>query len=464
MTRKIALKFIVTVFIAAQTATALAADTTMLPIEDQPNEADSLAERPAPENEFTLNFDLLTRGEVRKGGLSSDDNSDDFAAFVVERTLFGMQYDRKGLTSKVTAQHSGTWGSNETNSFNIYEAWANIHSSNGFFAKIGRQNLSYDDQRIFGADNWAMTAISHDALKVGFERANHKIHLIGAFNQNINNMNGGTFFKGGLQTYKAMEAAWYHYDLPLKKHGKDGKKIPTLGISLLFTNLGLQTENPGDSSTIQQQLAGTYVKYDSDRLTAEAATYIQRGKEVNSLPVEAWMFSSKLSYRFYNQLNVYGGYDYLSGDKQFAVPRGGDIGLVHHDKVRGFSSINGSHHKFYGAMDFFYVSTYVSGFTPGLQNVYIGFTGSPIKNITADVSYHYLATATKLEERNQDLGQEIELSLTYSLKKDINISAGYSYMSGTQTMEDLKRTSEDRALRWGWIMLSVSPSVLKFKW
>ena len=37
-----------------------------------------------------------------------------------------------------------------------------------------------------------------------------------------------------------------------------------------------------------------------------------------------------------------------------------------------FYSLYGSHHKFYGAMDFFYVRTFVNGFSPGLQNLYCG--------------------------------------------------------------------------------------------
>ncbi len=140
---------------------------------------DTMSAPKAKENRFTVDVNLLTRGELRNGGLSNTENDDQTAAFVIERTLLGMEYERPGLSARVTAQHSGTWGSKETNSFNLYEAWARLQSKKGLFVQIGRQNLNYDDQRIFGADNWAMTAMSHDALKIGYEGHGHKIHIIG---------------------------------------------------------------------------------------------------------------------------------------------------------------------------------------------------------------------------------------------------------------------------------------------
>ena len=229
------------------------------------------------ENKLVIDLDFLTRGELRKGGLSNEEGADDQATFVIARTLLGIGYQRPGLIAHATAQHSGVWGSNETNSFNIYEAWVDLNTKNGFFAKVGRQSLSYDDQRIFGSDDWAMTAMSHDALKLGYEGHGHKLHVIGAFNQNIANIDGGTYFTGGLQPYKAMETVWYHYDV---------KKIP-IGISLLFTNIGMQSDKEHkDTCTYQQQLFGTYIDYHTKKLTAEAAFYYQTGKEEHGIPVE----------------------------------------------------------------------------------------------------------------------------------------------------------------------------------
>ena len=412
----------------------------------------------AQEGKLVIDANFLTRGEIRDGGLVKGDEEDegietpeDFAAFILERTMFGMSYDKPGFSSKLTAQHSGTWGSSEGGTFNVYEAWVQLNSAKGFFAKLGRQNLSYDDQRIFGADDWAMTARSHDVLKLGYEGKGHKIHLIGGFNQNAVNMKGGTYFTGGLQAYKAIQALWYHYDIPRTN----------LSASLVFLNMGMQGGEKGvDEKVFQQQIAGAYLSYTPKKWDLEAAYYHQMGDDSSGLPIDAWMASGKTSFSPSAKWSFYGGYDYLSGDEDFATPPGGMIGMIQHKTIHGFTSLNGSHHKFFGAMDFFYVTTYYRGFTPGLQNIYTGVKSKPGSKLSLDASYHFLATATKLRNADKPLGHEFDFSAYYDITKEARLGIGYTYMRGTETMVVLKRTDERRQLQWGWIMLTVTPKFL----
>ena len=407
------------------------------------------------QNTISVDVDFYTRGELRRGGLPNTEeeggSGNDHANFVSERTRMGFVYNGQGLAAKLTAQHSGIWGSKEGGSFNVFEAWVRLSSKAGFFAQVGRQNISYDDQRIFGSDNWSMTGISHDALRVGFEGKGHKLHLIGAYNQNAENTNGGTFYTGGLQPYKAMETLWYHYDIPKTN----------LGISLLLTDIGMQGGEKGKTEKIYREiLYGAYLNYTPEHWTAEAAYYRQTGKNEYAIPVDAWMASAKLTFSPQTTFTGYAGYDYLSGDDQFATPPFGAVGMAQHTKIKGFSSLYGSHHKFYGAMDFFYVTTYRGGFSPGLQNAFAGFTWRPHEKFTADFAYHFLATATHLENAEKPLGHEVELSASYDLRKDTKLSIGYTFMKGTETMVVLKRTDENRRLHWAWITLWVTPKLL----
>ena len=411
----------------------------------------------APENKLEVSANFLTRGEIRDGGIVSTEeevDTEDFASFILERTLLGISYERTGLSCRLNAQHSGVWGSSEGSFFNVHEAWVKLRSDIGIYAIVGRQALSYDDQRIFGNDDWAMIARSHDALKLAYEGHGHKLHLIGAFNQTAANLKGGTFFSGGLQPYKAMEAVWYHYDVP----------ETSLGFSLLFMNVGMQGEERGElQKTYQQQIFGTYLSYKPRNWSAEAAYYNQSGKEENGIPIQAWMSSIKAAYNP-GTWSLFGGYDYLSGDRDFATPPKGMIGMTRHETIHGFSSLYGSHHKFYGAMDFFYVTTYYGGFTPGLQNLYLGGKWLPAERYSVNACLHYLATATKLQNAKRPLGFEMELSASCKLFKDATLSVGYSFMKGTETMEVLKRTSGNRQLQWGWVMLSVSPKFFSGRW
>ena len=291
-----------------------------------------------------------------------------------------------------------------------------------------------------------MAAISHDVLRLGYEGYGHKAHVLLAYNQNTDE--GGTYYVDGAQDYKSMQALWYHYDIPKTN----------LGLSLMLMNLGVQGTNQDKTpKTYNQQLLGTYILWQPSWGEFSGSYYRQMGKNGDGIKMEGWMTAYKATVNASSMLKLTAGFDYLSGDKYFAVPKPGQIGLVQHEKLGGFTPLYGSHHKFYGAMEFFYVNAYVNGFSPGLQNAYIGGDITIAKKLTITPYYHYMAMATKLEGINMTLGHMLELTLSYQLDKDINISAGYSFMTGTETMERLKRANSGSHLRWFWLNVNITP-------
>lgn len=413
----------------------------------------------AQENTFSVDADYLTRGEIRYGGISvTEDENALTSRFILSRTRLAASYSRDWLSARLTAQHADTWGSSAGDALSMYEAWVKARLPVGFFAQLGRQRLSYDDQRIFGADDWSITGYSHDGLKLGFERAGHKVHLFGAYNQDADNIDqGGTGFSGGIQPYKSLGSLWYHYDIPKTN----------IGASLLFVNMGMDTlsdTEEGVYETYFQQLAGTFLSWNPKHFGLEASYYHQWGKAFGGIPLNAWMASAKATATPSEHWSFRAGYDYLSGEEDFPIPGKGNVGIVHHEIVRGFNSLYGSNHKFYGAMDFFYVSTYVNGFTPGLQNLYAGVTWNPVKPLSADGAYHFFATAAPVQDAGKALGHEVELQVTWTIAPSVSLSAGYSFMQGTETMSILKRSADNNRLHWGWLMLNVTPTFFKGKW
>ena len=157
------------------------------------------------------------------------------------------------------------------------------------------------------------------------------------------------------------------------------------------------------------------------------------------------------------------GYDYLSGDDYVAVPETGGIGMPYHDVERGFAPMYGSRAKFYGIMDYFYESAYINGFTPGLQNAFAGAYCKPNNKLACMATYHYLATATKLDKLDRTLGHSIDLQASYNFTKDISLMAGYTFMIGTKTMDRLKQGEGSKTARWGWFSLVISPSLFSTK-
>lgn len=84
--------------------------------------------------------------------------------------------------------------------------------------------------------------------------------------------------------------------------------------------------------------------------------------------------------------------------------------------------------------------------------------------LSCKATYHYLATATQLQNFNRTLGHSIELEASYQFTKDISLIASYTYMKGTDTMSCLKKKDSGKHAHWGWFSLAISPTLLTSKW
>ena len=408
---------------------------------------------------FSISTSSWSRGEIRVGALPVAGDKE-YAMFLSSKAVIRFDYSYKALEVRIAPRFYGVWGSSSSGGLSIDEAWLGLRHKSGLFFRVGRQKLEYDDERIIGSDDWTMASSTHDILKAGFERGKHKLHLLLAFNQNDINTEGGTYYVDGGQPYKTMQTLWYHFD-----------PIPQLGASLLFMNTGMQdmrSKSVSDKEKIYrtdfQQLFGGYLDWHPKNFRVQGSYYRQTGRDEYYRTIKAWMTAVEADWNINARWRVNAGYFFMSGDKYFYVPPEHFIGLVEKTDVRGFNPIFGSHHQFYGAMDFFYLKAYYGGNTPGLQDFHVGGKWSPVPALDLGAAYHYLATGVKLEDLSMTLGHEVELSLNWTIMKDVQLSAGYSYMRGTETMNRLKRSSDKNRLQWGWIMLTVTPEFFSTKW
>ena len=424
-----------------------------------------VAQEDSLKNNFTLGTHILTHGEACGGGLPKG-AYEDRSYFVQGRFRLIADYQRTGLQAHAVLENNAIWGMSGNQALRLYEGWVKMSTKSGLFAQVGRVALAYDDERIIGLNDFATAALSHDILRLGYEGHGHKVHAILAYNQNGDSIYHSTYYTDGAQLYKTMQTIWYHYDVP---------SFP-LGVSLLFMNLGLQAgkTNPkawdyktNQPRTVYQQMYGTYINFHPKFFTLEGSYYRQTGKNVNSekyaQKIRAWMASVKATVNPSDRYGFLVGYDHLSGDDYVPVSYGG-WGLTYHDVLRGFTPLYGSRTKFYGILDFFYESAYTNGFTPGLQNAFVGTFGVPVKNLNCGFTYHYLATATELRRLKRTLGHAFEFNASYQFTKDIALHAGYTLMNGTETMSRLKQGEGNKTAHWGWFSLIVSPDIFKAKW
>ena len=415
-------------------------------------------------SQLSIGLNFLTHGEVCLGGLPLDNDgvAEDRSAFLLGRTRLNVGYSRPHLEAKAVIQNSAIWGMSGNKALNLYEGWVKMTADCGLFAQVGRIALSYDDERIIGPNDFAAAAQSHDGLRLGYEGHGHKVHAILGYNQNGDNVYAGTYYVGGSQYYKNLQTLWYHYDIP---------GFP-LGASLLLMNVGMQAgvmrSEVNPPRTVYQQLVGGYLNWHPKFLTLEGSYYRQMGSQASTgmevMKLETWMASVKAVVKPWENVNFVLGYDYLSGDNYISVPGAGGLGLVKHDVLRGFTPLYGSRTKFYGILDYFYESAYINGFTPGLQNGFLGITGKIGPGFSYGATWHYLAVATDLEGLERALGHSGDIQISYRFTKDISLSAGYSLMYGTETMDRLKQGKGSKWAHWGWFSLVISPSIFTSKW
>ncbi|MDR0938301.1 MAG: alginate export family protein [Mediterranea sp.] len=409
------------------------------------------AEPAQKENEFSTSVQIRSRAEYRNGALNPRSEGESPAGFVNERARVAMDYKRPDLQVHLSAQHVGVWGQDpqidKNGRFALNEAWAQYAFGDGFFARLGRQALAYDDERLLGALDWNVAGRSHDALKLGYEKGVNKLHLILAFNQNDERTIGGAYYATGAQPYKNMQTAWYHYT------GSDN----LFQASLLFMNLGWETGDAEKARTRYMQTMGTYLTYKPGDWTVNGTLYFQTGKNKAARNVSAWMAAVAAAFKLNPAWTFKAGADYLSGDD-------GTSATSH-----AFDPLYGTHHKFYGAMDYFYASAWKQG-APGLVDATVGASWQVSAPVGLSFNYHYFSTAKSMTREGapdrirRGLGSEFDAQLTWKIKKDVQLTAGYSIMRGTRSMDFYKGGDHTCWQDWGWVSLNINPRVFFAKW
>lgn len=234
------------------------------------------------QGEFSISAQIRARGEYRNGALFPRYEGENSASFINNRTRLTLGYTRSNLELRLSGQHVGLWGesiqSKKDGDFVLNEAWAKLNFGDGFFAQLGRQALSYDDERILGGLDWHVAGRYHDLLKLGYSKNLNTIHVALAFNQNSDNpQKRGNYFAPTGQPYKNMQMAWYHY----------GSTQKPFGISLLAMNLGWELGDIENAKNGFMQTFGTYLTYKKDMWNLNGSAYYQSGKSRTGKSVSA---------------------------------------------------------------------------------------------------------------------------------------------------------------------------------
>ena len=455
--------------------------------------------------QLTMTGEIRPRAEYRNGYKSTIDSSQTNAFFVDQRTRINLDYVHADYQFYVSLQDIRVWGATKQLNSNdgflaVHQAWAKANINKNWGLKVGRQEIIYDDHRIFGNVGWAQQARSHDAAIMQYKKENAKFDFGLAFNQATNNQLTGTDYTGPTTQYRDMYFARYN--------NKFGDKID---LSVLALMTGRQVDHTVGLNEYKSMnyiaTLGTHTKFDFGKFKLNFNGYFQMGSDImdfttvdpdpllnstTAVDRSAYLVGIDASYKVTKEFSVGFGYETQSGNSPSDTTDG------YWATNRSFNPLFGTNHKFNGFMDYFYVG---SGHgNVGLQDAFLKLkykkakwtfgldahmfmTGFGVEVLDNDT---YLSESIKQASATLDpfdykyasnLGTEIDLSIATKLNKSVTVKAGYSMMLASDLMYNLKGdarynidavSGEMNAIdvpmnTWGYVMLIFKPTFLKSK-
>jgi hypothetical protein len=380
--------------------------------------------------------------------------------------------------------------------------------------KIGRQALIYDDVRLLGDLDWLQQARRHDAIVLKGLHHGWQIDLGAGFNQNNDNFGnvGTSYLSGNVPAYVTNSKGALVVSpaglLPLAPSGSAGAASSKTGAPVLANNpstngmnqeyksmqflylsrklkqtkvaglifkddfakyrldstgnatngyvYGRRFDEKGVNSRITYGvlLSGTFGNASGLKKAWTLGGYMQGGKDKDGKDLNAYHYTASLTFQK-GKFSFGPGFDYLSGND----------GTSSSTTNNRFDPLYGTPHKFWGYMDYFYVGT--GSPVGGLKNTYFK-TKYTAKDffVTFDVHNFSLAKATlntsdvNKPEIDKNLGYEFDLIANYTLNKFTVIEAGYCFMSATNSMEYVKKTTLDKTNhlpQWAYLMINIRP-------
>lgn len=416
--------------------------------------------------QFSLSGQVRPRTEFRNGFKKPHIDGDAPALFTEQRTRLNVGYKSEKYSTFMSIQDIRIWG--ETGQINksdqllsVHEAYADYTPSSKFTWRIGRQELVYDDHRVLGSLGWAAQARSHDAVRLMVKDSTWELHLTGTWNQdgtppepaklvgnsftNNGNVNAATLFQ--LPNPKTTQFLWY-------------KKMFDAGnVTFLAMNDGVQTT---DSTLHYRQTIGLNPTIKAGKIKVFASLYYQMGKTNDTTDLSGLLGSLQLTYTGGKKFIPTLGVDFLTGDDKTTA-----------DKIEGFNPLYGTHHKFYGFMDYFYVGNGHNGggnnLSGGLMDIYLKSVIKTEGKAKFLFHLHGFMSPTDVtstvdgSDAGKYLGAEADFVYVQPLTAGVVLKAGYSQLMNSESMNFVKNQLPSAGSgfnSWAWIMIDFTPKFL----
>lgn len=305
--------------------------------------------------------------------------------------------------------------------------------------KAGRYEVKYGTERFIGAVGWHYIGRSFDGVTFGFNISGFKTDLFAL-----------TVYEPNSYIANSTPALYPHHFAPNTSQSLYGfwanRVYSEKHSADLFAYLEVNRKKTNDTDNdLQRWTVGInhIGNYGNLKTTTEAA--IQTGK-MSSTDIFAYLISISGNYKLNNLTSLGLGLDMLSGTKPGEA------------KYNTFETNFATNHKFYGYMDYF-TNIPLNTEYLGLNDLYLKAKFTPENSkFSFEADVHYFMTNQKSSNDKSSFGQEIDLTVKYSIVQGAALTWGGSIFLPGDLMKDFFNTPQgprEDASFWSYIMMNI---------
>lgn len=445
---------------------------------------ESLQAQDMKDGQLTIGGQVRPRFEFRNGFKRPTRDGEEPAAFMEQRSRVNAMYKTSKFNIKMSFQDIRIWG--DVGQINKSDALTSFHEAYGEWTpdstsslRIGRQEFVYDDARILGNLGWAAQGRSFDAIKYVYKAPSAEFHFAATYNQDASTPEPAKLQSptAGVANGRGSSAEGFTLPYPLSTQFAWFKtKLGSVGnVSFLALNDFTQITNSNNSTgLVARGTIGANPNLKFGDFKVDGSFYFQIGKNNGTQRTQGVLGNLDLTYVGGKKVIPTIGFDFLSGDDTETT-----------DVTEGFNPLYGTHHKFYGYMDYFYVGNghrNLAGGTPaagqnntsaGLVDIYaksVFKLGKPGKLVA---HLHGFFSPTDIDDpitvdpedtQGSYLGTELDLVYVKKLSGKVTLKVGQSFMAQSDAMNTIKGAIADPNLAtadytaiglnsWSWAMI-----------
>lgn len=347
------------------------------------------------------------------------------------------------ISPQLVAQFPTQMPSEPKNQIMLYEGLLEIEAGS-LSIILGRQELSYDNQRLLSPKDWSNSGNTFDALVVAGENTTTDFHFgLSLGNQWLER----SVVHDCQNNYAALSFFWLRHKLNTATQ-----------FSLLSLTDAFCLDSGSDQLYFSTTNGGTIRVEGTEKFDFEGEAYMQTGDSRFGARLNAWMIALNLTFELSERIESSLLADYYSGAYSRPFRRG---------QSSTFDNLFGAGHRFLGTMDYI-TNTTLDTRGAGVVDLSGVLDLSLTENTSFSSACHLLQLAgyfvdyqsdypTLIEPPGRYVGTELAFCIKHEPYDNLSLQAGYTLFPGTETLNAMKAQEGAPLNTWAWATVVFFP-------